>query len=143
MLRPYICAVLVNMLNDMRNGEVSEDSARLLRSLARPVKYNDGIVPTEIVPMRWMAEQSNQSHLNRLPGEIVEFSSDDTYGKDEDKEDIDPERAAELLHHMIAPASVQLKVSVPSSLSSFHFVSSRVKIGAQVMCIRVCDLRYR
>jgi hypothetical protein len=36
------------MLNAMRFGKLGEDCIQAFRSLSRPVKYNDGIGPTQL-----------------------------------------------------------------------------------------------
>ncbi|KAG8716185.1 hypothetical protein FRC09_015992, partial [Ceratobasidium sp. 395] len=110
--------MLIKMLNDMRIGQVSDESAKLITGLARRVEYDDGIEPTEIVPRRWMADSANQRHLRRLPGDRVEFLATDVNGKDEYKEKLSADRAASVLRQMIAPSVVSLK------------------IGAQVMSLR-------
>ncbi|QRV89316.1 ATP-dependent DNA helicase PIF1 [Ceratobasidium sp. AG-Ba] len=101
---------LIGMLNDMRIGQVSDESAALIRSLGRQVQYEDGIVPTEIVPLRWMAEDSNRRHLRRLPGELIEFESIDRTYRDESKRKIGPAQAEAIFKQMVAPSIVQLKV---------------------------------
>lgn len=103
---------LIKMLNDMRVGEVSPESDKLLRSLARPVKYLDGIAPTELFPMRRMADRSNYLHLDRLAGQLRVFTSQDILGRDEYKDDIHPTDGNRLLDRMIVPKKVKLKVRV-------------------------------
>lgn len=100
------------MLNDMRVGHVTPESDQLLRSLARPVQYSDGIGPTELYPVRRMADESNAKHLKLLPGDVIEFESKDTYGRDEYKETIDPTYANHVLGRMIVPQKVKLKVRI-------------------------------
>ncbi|KAH7318844.1 hypothetical protein B0J17DRAFT_301489 [Rhizoctonia solani] len=112
---------LVKMLNDARAGVVTDESAELLKTLARPVHYEDGIGPTEIYPRRYEADGANRKQLMKLPGEIRTFHAYDRRGKDGDDNSIDPERAALLFSRMIVPKSLPLKV------------------GAQVMCLRVCS----
>jgi ATP-dependent DNA helicase PIF1 len=101
---------LIKLLNDARIGVVSPESARLLRSLARPVRYSDNIGPTEIYPVRYQADAANQRQLAALPGEPVTYSARDHHGKDGDGKTIPPERAAKLLGGMIVPRTLQLKV---------------------------------
>ncbi|ELU39249.1 PIF1 domain-containing protein [Rhizoctonia solani AG-1 IA] len=100
---------LVKMLNDARVGIVTDESARLLRSLSRPVHYEDGIGPTELYPRRFEADQANRKQLLALPGERRVYSAYDAYGKGDDGEDIDPERAAKLFAGMIVPKLLPLK----------------------------------
>lgn len=38
----------VDMLNDMRFGELSDAAVKAFRGLSRPVTYEDGLDPTEL-----------------------------------------------------------------------------------------------
>ncbi|KAJ1299570.1 hypothetical protein OPQ81_002537 [Rhizoctonia solani] len=109
---------LVKMLNDARVGIVTDESAELIKSLARPVHYDDGIGPTEIYPRRFEAEWANRKQLMNLPGPRRTYAAYDSHGKDDEDNNIDPERAAKLFAGMIVPKLLPLKV------------------GAQVMCLR-------
>ncbi|CAE6513097.1 unnamed protein product [Rhizoctonia solani] len=109
---------LVKMLDDARLGIVTNASAALLKSLARPVHYEDGIGPTQIYPRRFEADYANRRQLMTLSGPRRVYSAHDSYGKDDDGNKIDPERAVKLFGGMIVPKSLPLKV------------------GAQVMCLR-------
>lgn len=40
------------MLNEMRFGRLSNESIVAFKSLARPLKFNDGIEPTALFPRR-------------------------------------------------------------------------------------------
>ncbi|KAL5632929.1 hypothetical protein ACGC1H_003427 [Rhizoctonia solani] len=116
---------LVKMLNDARIGVVTDESAQILKALARPVFYDDGIGPTELYPLRYEADSANRRQLMRLPGEARTFYAYDKHGKDDDDNAVNPERAALLFSRMIVPKSLPLKV------------------GAQVMClrnVRICGL---
>lgn len=97
------------MLNDMRIGKVSEPSARLLRSLARPVVYLDEIIPTEIFPLRRYVDACNKRHLDRLAGEFITFKSRDMFGCDHHGVQIPPSKGRPILDRIVAPV-VQLKV---------------------------------
>lgn len=100
------------MLNDARIGVVSEESATLLRSLARPVHYEDGIGPTEIYPLRSQADLANKRQLDDLPGDAFRYEATDHLGKDQDGIRVLPERATKLFGQMVVPRSLQLKVRV-------------------------------
>ncbi|CAE6476080.1 unnamed protein product, partial [Rhizoctonia solani] len=110
---------LVKMLNDARIGVVTDESAALLKGLARPVHYEDGIGPTELYPRRFEAGWANRRQLMNLPGKVRTFHAYDKQGKDDDENAVDPERASLLFARMIVPKLLPLKV------------------GAQVMCLRV------
>ena len=48
MPRLNICAEFVDMLNAMRFGKMDAQATVSFRQLSRPVKYDDGIEPTEL-----------------------------------------------------------------------------------------------
>ena len=43
-----IISVFISILSEMRQGRLREDHIRLLKSLSRPLSYNDGIQPSEL-----------------------------------------------------------------------------------------------
>ncbi|CUA67672.1 hypothetical protein RSOLAG22IIIB_07516 [Rhizoctonia solani] len=108
---------LINMLNDMRVGRISEETARLFQSLSRPVVYPDRIRPTEILPLRRQVQASNQVQLDQLPGKLVTFDAQDAFFRDSEGNPIRPAYGKTLLDRFIS-YTVQLKV------------------GAQVMCVK-------
>ncbi|QRV74471.1 ATP-dependent DNA helicase PIF1 [Ceratobasidium sp. AG-Ba] len=108
---------LVDMLNDMRLGVVSQVSADLFSRLSRKVEYNDGIQPTQIYPLRRSADDANKRQMDLLTGEEIKFKALDTFGKDLYGEPITPQKGKSLLDKKVSDA-IQLKV------------------GAQVMCIQ-------
>ncbi|CAE6460423.1 unnamed protein product [Rhizoctonia solani] len=108
---------LINMLNDMRVGRLSEGTDRLFRSLRRAVVYSDGIRPTEILSLRRQVQASNQAQLDQLPGKLVTFDANDTFFYDSEERPIRPAYGKTLLDRFI-PYSIELKV------------------GAQVMCVK-------
>ncbi|KAG9104392.1 hypothetical protein FRC06_002946 [Ceratobasidium sp. 370] len=119
---PDICLRLsntefVDMLNDMRRGVVSEASSKLLYSLSRKVEHNDGILPTEIFPLRRLADAANKRHMGLLNGRQVVFDAVDGFGKDIYGVPVPPQRGKMLLDKMVMPR-IELKV------------------GAQVMCVQ-------
>ncbi|CUA67673.1 hypothetical protein RSOLAG22IIIB_07517 [Rhizoctonia solani] len=114
---------LVKMLNDARVGVVTDESAKLLTSLARRVHYDDDIGTTELYPRRWDAYWANVAQLARLPEEGRTFYAYDRHGKADEENEVDPERAKLLFGRMIVPKRLRLKV------------------GAQVMCLRNINAR--
>ena len=54
------------MLNEMRFGKMTQDTASAFRKLSRPIVYTDGIEATELFPRREDVERSNQSRLAQL-----------------------------------------------------------------------------
>lgn len=43
-----IIPVFISILSEMRQGRLQEDHIRLLKSLSRPLNYDDGIQPSEL-----------------------------------------------------------------------------------------------
>ncbi|CAE6513090.1 unnamed protein product [Rhizoctonia solani] len=109
---------LIDMLNDMRVGRISGDTESLFRSLSRPVVYSDGIRPTEILPLRRQVQTSNQIQLDRLPNKLMTFNASDKFFWDSEGKPMRPVYGKTLLDRFI-PFTIQLKV------------------GAQVMCVKV------
>lgn len=99
---------LIRMLNDMRLGTISPDSETLFQGLSRPLVYSDGIVPTEIFPLRSKVNESNQRHLNRLSGRHFTFTGKDKCLHDIHGVKITPTRGKAMLDRIVAP-TIQLK----------------------------------
>ncbi|KAB5588410.1 ATP-dependent DNA helicase pfh1 [Ceratobasidium theobromae] len=106
---------LINMLNEIRRGEVSNEAIELLTSLSREPKFDDGILPTEIFPFRKTAEMANEMQLRQLPDEPVDFVAVDLPG--EDAESISEQEVKQILAKL-AP------------------IVLRLAVGAQVMCTK-------
>lgn len=104
-------STFVDMLNEMRMGTLSSSSIQKFRALSREIKYDDGIMPTELYPTRHEVEKSNLGRLNALDAETVTYISLDS-GKGT------PEQRARDLNNMMAVDKLVLKV------------------GAQVMMIK-------
>ena len=100
------------MLNEMRLGQISADTEKAFKALARPLKFDDGVDMAQLYPTRAQVEQSNTSRLRALPGDVRRFESLDTG---------DRQIRDKLLANMMAPRSLDLK------------------IGAQVMLIKNWD----
>ena len=64
----------------MRRGELSEDSIRILKSLDRPVQYDDGISPVELYPVRTQVDAANSTRLAQLPGPAHKYKANDRHG---------------------------------------------------------------
>ncbi|KNE91484.1 hypothetical protein PSTG_15081 [Puccinia striiformis f. sp. tritici PST-78] len=58
--------VFVDLLNEIRVGLVSPQTKEIMASLTKPVKYDDGIVPTELYPRKVDVAEANQFHLKNL-----------------------------------------------------------------------------
>ncbi|KAB5588631.1 hypothetical protein CTheo_7925 [Ceratobasidium theobromae] len=108
---------LIQMLEDMRLGNLSSASKELLYSLARTVEYSDGINPVELYPLRLLADAANLRCMDDLTGDPIVYRSTDAFGWDVRKKPITPERGRILLDRMV--------------MNSVEF-----KVGAQVMFIK-------
>ncbi|ESX00763.1 hypothetical protein KL918_004380 [Ogataea parapolymorpha] len=70
---------LIEMLNALRIGKLSDDLKRKFKRLERPLQYNDGIYPTELYPTREEVDRANLERLNSLPGRVYTFQSRDNF----------------------------------------------------------------
>ncbi|KAL8278375.1 hypothetical protein RQP46_009267 [Phenoliferia psychrophenolica] len=105
----------IDMLNEMRFGQLSASSIAKFKSLSREMPDGDGTEPTELFPRREDVERSNQARLNALPGEATTYKAEDwtegpSYGNPN-----------AYLSNFMAPEKLVLK------------------IGAQVMLIKNLD----
>lgn len=89
-------------------------AAATFNNLKRPLPTIDGIVPTELFPLRNEVEGANKLKLDALGTELKTYESQDTGSENE-------ERRAKILKHMVAPRVLE------------------VKVGAQVMLIKNVD----
>jgi ATP-dependent DNA helicase PIF1 len=88
------------MLNEMRLGEISDETVRAFQALKRPLRFDDGVDMAHLYPTRNQVENSNNSRLNALPGKAFQFDAFDTG---------DPAIKDKLLSNMMAPKSLVLK----------------------------------
>ncbi|ODN83122.1 hypothetical protein L202_01327 [Cryptococcus amylolentus CBS 6039] len=93
----------VDMLNEMRFGRLTSASIDTFKSLARPVKYSDGIEPTSLFPRREEVERANLYRLNQLHTEGHTYISVDG-GK------LEGAQRDKLLSNFMAPKTIELKV---------------------------------
>ena len=102
---------LVKILNELRLGVVSAESVDLFQSLSRKVDYDDGIRPTEIFPLRSLADAANNRALTRLKGEREVFRATDEFYKDAYGLHVLPQRGRVFLDRVI-PDNIELRVSI-------------------------------
>ncbi|THH29339.1 hypothetical protein EUX98_g4847 [Antrodiella citrinella] len=93
----------VDLLNEMRRGQISVEGKAIFRGLSRPLTFTDDLLPTELFPLRSEVDKSNAARLTSLPGELQIFEARDTGTAAADKR-------AKLLENMVAPKDLQLKV---------------------------------
>lgn len=93
----------VNLLNEMRRGQISAEGKTIFRGLSRPLTFDDGLLPTELFPLRSEVDKANAARLTSLTGGIQLFEARDTGSAVADKR-------AKLLDNMVAPKALQLKL---------------------------------
>jgi len=72
------CGSFVSVLREVRVGKVSPESLAFLERCNRPLPPNkDGIKPTVLYATNKDVSAENKMHLNKLPGENVEFVARD------------------------------------------------------------------
>jgi ATP-dependent DNA helicase PIF1 len=103
------------MLNEMREGRLTESSTAAFRKLSRPLNFEDMLDATELFPTRNEVEGANANRLSLLQGNVFPFPAKDG-GSIADKGQRD-----RLLANCLAPELITLKK------------------GAQVMLIKNID----
>ncbi|KAK6203011.1 PIF1-like helicase-domain-containing protein [Scheffersomyces amazonensis] len=92
----------IEMLNELRDGKVSEDTSKEFRKLNRELICPAGIVPAEIFATRREVDNANDFRLNKLPGETLKFNSTDGGSAE-------PRIRQSLLQNFLAPEELRLK----------------------------------
>lgn len=100
---------LIDMLNALRQGEISDDIMMKFKLLLRRINYSDGIEPTELYPTRQEVKRANESRLHELPGQVYSFFAIDSQV---------PQLIRYLYDYLMCEKVLELKV------------------GAQVMCLK-------
>lgn len=103
------------MLNEMREGRLSQSSITTFRSLNRPLNFNDDLEATELFALRSEVDKANKDRLVNLQGneEVFEARDGGTI--------VDKTQRDKLLSNCMAPEAIVLKK------------------GAQVMLIKNVD----
>lgn len=70
-------ASLIRLLAEVRYNRASEDTVRLLQSLARPLHMKGGVLPTRLFPANSSADRVNANCLAELPGEAFTYRASD------------------------------------------------------------------
>ncbi|KXT12930.1 hypothetical protein AC579_4132 [Pseudocercospora musae] len=107
--------IFAGMLNEMREGRLTESSIQAFRKLDRPLNFEDSLDATELFPTRQEVDRANTGRLSLLQGELYPFPAKDG-GSIVDKAQRD-----KLLSNCLAPEMITLKK------------------GAQVMLIKNID----
>ncbi|KAG7898101.1 hypothetical protein KL935_004654 [Ogataea polymorpha] len=93
----------INMLNEVRNGNVSEATARKFKALSRPLASKEGVIPAKLFPTRREVDRANSTMLKQLPGAEVVFRAFDGGSL------TDEDQRQRLLSSFLAPERIALK----------------------------------
>lgn len=104
----------IDMLNEMRSGQIGPDTEFEFKKLARKLECPEGIVPAELYSTRYEVDNANNTRLNLLKGETHLFSSVDDGS-------LPAQSRQTVLNNFLAPQKLFLKKN------------------AQVMCIKNFD----
>ncbi|KAK4703368.1 ATP-dependent DNA helicase PIF1, partial [Phenoliferia sp. Uapishka_3] len=139
----------IDMLNEMRFGELSQSSITKFRNLSHDRTYPDGVEPTELFvpsppraflitdslksssfPRREDVERSNEARLKALPGEPVTYKADDwtestpgQYGNTYLQNFMAPEKLVLKIGAQVMLIKVRLSPSSPLRASLSHFIT--------------------
>ncbi|KAI5967629.1 RRM3 [Candida margitis] len=72
-------ADLIEMLNALRTGELTNEIVSKFKSLARMVRYDDGIEPTQLFPTRREVSEANSLRLEQLTSKAYKYSAQDSH----------------------------------------------------------------
>lgn len=92
----------VKLLNEMRQGQISTTATQILASLSRPLPAHDGILPTELFPLRVDVDRANAARMAALPGSVHRFTA-------RDSGPAPPEKGQRLLDNTFAVPILELK----------------------------------
>ena len=95
-------AEFINLLNELRRGEISPATQSVLASLSRPLPQDDGLVPTQLFPLRTEVDRANTSRLAALTGPGRVFVARDSGSAEQGKRQ-------RLLENMMAVRTLELK----------------------------------
>ncbi|KAK9478350.1 PIF1-like helicase-domain-containing protein [Lipomyces japonicus] len=73
----------VDMLNEMRLGQISQSSISKFRQLSRKLNHADGLEPTELFPTRREVGIANNRRMQSLPGRETVYTATDRGTADE------------------------------------------------------------
>jgi hypothetical protein len=142
----------VDMLNAMRFGRLEKAAIQAFQSLSRPLRYEDGIGPTQLYgmvvclyyfrlktscryPTRSEVDSANKTKLASLPGDGIRYPATDTPGRDSNDNLVSLEQMGRLLERLVAQQVIHLKVSRTRFVCMT--LTHESQVGAQVMLIKV------
>lgn len=97
----------IEILNEMRLNKLSQTNISIIKQLSRPVQYDDGVLPTELYPLRNQVDRANRERLNALPGELKSFVSEDRFARPGHEEFL----KKRLNNSCMAPEVLQIKTN--------------------------------
>lgn len=100
----------VDILNQIRIGEVTDETVKILNTLKRPLETKDGIEPTRLYARNIDVDAENRRYLDQIDEEEFNFKSEDT------------------ARNRFAKESLQKNCIAPEILD--------LKVGAQVMLLK-------
>lgn len=95
-------ADFVNLLNELRRGEIPPATQRVLAGLSRPLPQDDGLLPTQLFPLRTEVDRANAARLAALSGPTHTFVARDSGSAE-------PGKRQRLLDNMMAVGVLELK----------------------------------
>ncbi|EEB08617.2 pif1 helicase Pfh1 [Schizosaccharomyces japonicus yFS275] len=95
----------VKILNELRLGKLSRESIQKFHSLSRNIRYEDGLLPTELFPTRSEVERSNSMRMQQISEDPVVYNAIDG-GTIRDRA-----IREKLLQNCMAPQTLVLKVN--------------------------------
>ena len=95
-------STFVDLLNEMRRGEISLEARKTFVGLSRPLPQDDGLLPTELFPLRAEVDRANAARMAALTGPSFKYEARDSGAAP-------PEKRAKLLEAMVAPRLLELK----------------------------------
>ena len=127
--------VYAKILNQIRKGKMSSNSIRILSErVGCGIDEESEIKPTILLPIKAMVEQINNTELEKLTGEIVEYNLETCSGE----EIVVSEQDRRKLISMPASVVEKEKENLFKSVNSEKIIN--LKIGCQVMCTVNLDL---
>src|ERR1700753_1890576 len=93
----------VDLLNSLRMGVSSRDAVSMFNGLSRPLPTIDGIVPTELFPLRNEVDSANKAKLNGLKTRSEIYESRDSGAATN-------ERRTKIFENMLSQRTLEIKV---------------------------------
>jgi ribonuclease HI len=125
----------ITLLNEIRLGDLSEQSSRQLEACHADVKAlpNDGILPTRLYCLNRNVDAENQFHLDRLPAPDCVYTGDDQWQPRNGEEySAEPEDAYRK-ETVKFPGGGRTKADILEDLDRKCPIKIRLRVGAQVM----------